>query len=237
MDVPRDLSLTLNPWAGRAGGHIARLQLRRLGVDDQPALSALAAALTRGQSAALQLPQSELSVSTGGEPDVLPLSAQASAVTGLCAQFTKPDHTVLAIGAGVLAHRVVECLADTPVRVAWAPLGGTASLAVWPTNAVLLDGQFVPGVSELPQGCHVLVMTHDHALDIDLCHRLLAQGQAASIGMVGSYNKRRQLHRALLQRGLSEADIRIVRCPIGGANHSNLEHASVAITAELLGSL
>ena len=233
----RDLSLTLNPWAGGSQGHTARLQLRKLTHADAPALGALQRALALGQSVDLSLAQPNLSVTPAGGVDALPLSAQAVAMRAEVALFHQPQRTVLVLGAGVLAHRVVECLADTPVRVCWSPLGGEPSLAAWPANAVALDAGFVPGTSQLPEACHALVMTHDHALDIDLCHRLLAQGQAGSVGMVGSHNKRGQLERVLAARGIAADDIARVRCPLGGANHSNLEHASVAIAAELLNAL
>lgn len=231
---PQTLSVTLNPWAGGVDGHVVKLQLRRLEAVDKRALDALAASLAAGRQCALHLDNSMLSLGELQQVQMFPLSAQAVSVEATVARFSEPERTALVLGAGVLAHRVVECLADTPLRVAWAPLGSPQSLATWPANAVALGGSFVPGDTRLPDGCHALVMTHDHDLDIDLCHRLLLQNDVASVGMVGSYKKRAHLHSALRTRGLDDATIAKVRCPLGGGNHGNLEHASVAIAAELL---
>lgn len=231
------LSLTLNPWAGGLAGHVVQVQLRTLAGPDAGAIDGALHALAAGREFTMTLDAPVLALAPGERSDVLPLGHQAAGVDAGMAHFRAPADTVLVLGAGVLAHRVVECLADTPVRVAWASLGDAPSLAAWPANAVVLDGQVVPGHSALPQPCHALVMTHDHDLDIDLCHRVLRQGQAASVGMVGSYSKRAQLERVLAERGVDPGAVARIRCPLGGGNHRNLEHASVAIAAELLGLL
>ncbi len=228
-------SYTLNPWAGHPSGHVVELQLRVLDQADRPALDGLRLALERGDTAVLHLDRPVLAVEVTGDTDPLPLSVQASGVQAGRAHFATPARTALVVGAGVLAHRVVECLADTPLRVGWLTLGSPVSLTSWPANAVQLDAaDFVLGETPVPDHCHALIMTHDHDLDIDLCHRLLQQSQLQSLGMVGSANKRRLLEQALAERGVSAAAVDRVRCPLGGDNHGNLEHASVAIAAELL---
>ncbi len=232
--VPQTLGVTLNPWAGSAADHTVTLQLRCLSPDDAAALDGLHHALLGGHGATLDLEGQALAVQRDDNRDSLPLSVQASGMQAHMARFEAPARTALIVGAGVLAHRVVECLADTPLRVAWLALAAPASLAAWPANAVPLDGAFVLGESCMPACCHVLVMTHDHNLDIDLCHRVLQQGEVQTLGMVGSARKRSLLQAALRERGVDQARIESVRCPIGGGNHDNLEHASVAIAAELL---
>ncbi|MEM9604429.1 MAG: XdhC family protein [Pseudomonadota bacterium] len=228
------LAFTLNPWAGGPTGHSVQVQLRTLAAADADAIANALQVLVGGCELTMTLDAAALAVTPGARLDALPLSHQAAGVDAGTARFSAPDDTVLVLGAGVLAHRVVECLADTPVRVAWASLGDAPSLAAWPANAVALGGQVVPGHSALPQPCHALVMTHDHDLDIDLCHRLLSQGQVTSIGMVGSQSKRAHLERTLAARGVAAEAVAHIRCPLGGGNHRNLEHASVAIAAELL---
>ena len=47
-------------------------------------------------------------------------------------------------------------------------------------------------LGELPAGCHVLLMTHDHAEDAALCDAALRCGHLGSIGLIGSAAKWRR---------------------------------------------
>ncbi|MCB9915538.1 MAG: xanthine dehydrogenase accessory protein XdhC [Planctomycetes bacterium] len=90
-------------------------------------------------------------------------------------------------------------------------------------------------VARLPQDALVLVMTHDHALDLAILEALLARGGFPYVGLIGSERKWARFRRRLAARGFTPAQIGSVRCPIG-VTKSSKEPAAIAISvaAELL---
>ncbi|MFN0007168.1 MAG: xanthine dehydrogenase accessory protein XdhC [Planctomycetota bacterium] len=80
----------------------------------------------------------------------------------------------------------------------------------------------------------VLVMTHSHALDLEIVARAIRR-DFAYVGLIGSERKWDRFRKRLAQRGFTEAEIGKVRCPIGVSKHSK-EPAAIAISvaAELL---
>lgn len=80
----------------------------------------------------------------------------------------------------------------------------------------------------------VLVMTHDHALDLEIVARAI-QRDFAYVGLIGSERKWERFRKRLAQRGFTEAQIAKVTCPIGVSKHSK-EPTAIAIStaAELL---
>ncbi|MNT07978.1 hypothetical protein D3C72_1427020 [compost metagenome] len=67
----------------------------------------------------------------------------------------------------------------------------------------------------MPPGSFFIVMTHDHALDLALAERILRRGDAGYFGLIGSLTKRKRFEYKLGQRGISEAAIAAMRCPLG----------------------
>src|SRR5690606_34600647 len=56
-------------------------------------------------------------------------------------------------------------------------------------------------LGQVPEGSHVLVMTHDHAEDFALCDAALRCGHLASIGLIGSAAKWRRFEKGLRVEG------------------------------------
>ncbi|MFW6076787.1 MAG: XdhC family protein, partial [Hyphomicrobiales bacterium] len=82
----------------------------------------------------------------------------------------------------------------------------------------------------------VLVMTHSHALDLELVHAALAAERFAYVGLIGSATKRARFRKRLKDLGLSgEAVARLV-CPIGLAGIASKAPAAIAasVAADLL---
>ncbi|HLI60660.1 MAG TPA: xanthine dehydrogenase accessory protein XdhC [Solirubrobacteraceae bacterium] len=92
-------------------------------------------------------------------------------------------------------------------------------------------------VSELPAGTHVLIMTHDHAEDVALCDAALRRADLGSVGLIGSAGKWANFRRRLAaDGGLDEETIARVKTPIGLADISGKEPATIAVSvaADLL---
>ena len=67
----------------------------------------------------------------------------------------------------------------------------------------------------LPAGSLVLVMTHSHALDLEVVARAIRRDDLAYLGLIGSERKWARFRRRLEQRGATEEQLARVRCPIG----------------------
>ncbi len=92
-------------------------------------------------------------------------------------------------------------------------------------------------LEELPRGTHVLIMTHDHAEDAALCDAALRTPRLGSIGLIGSAAKWVRFRRRLAaEGGHDEATIARIRTPIGLADITGKEPATIAVSvaADLL---
>ena len=91
-------------------------------------------------------------------------------------------------------------------------------------------------LGELPSGCHVLLMTHDHAEDVALCDAALRCGHLGSIGLIGSSAKWRRFAKRLAAEGHGEAALARIITPIGLLEITGKEPATIAVNvaADLL---
>jgi xanthine dehydrogenase accessory factor len=91
-------------------------------------------------------------------------------------------------------------------------------------------------LGELPPGTHVLIMTHDHAEDVALCDAVLRGGNLGSIGLIGSAGKWARFQRMLAEGGHDPSAIARIRTPIGLAEITGKEPATIAVSvaADLL---
>ena len=85
-----------------------------------------------------------------------------------------------------------------------------------------------------PAEAEHLILTYSHALDLELCHRLLSRGFRAA-GLIGSRTKWARFRSRLRQLGHDDTQITRIRCPIGQP-HLGKEPQAIAIgvAAELI---
>lgn len=89
-------------------------------------------------------------------------------------------------------------------------------------------------LDELPDDTLVLVMTHSHALDLEILARAIRR-DFPYVGLIGSERKWERFQKRLAQRGFTDAEIAKVTCPIGVSKHSKEPTAiAIATAAELL---
>jgi xanthine dehydrogenase accessory factor len=84
-------------------------------------------------------------------------------------------------------------------------------------------------LDELRSDALVLVMTHSHALDLELVARALARGAFPYLGLIGSERKWMRFRKRLEQRGFTPEQLARVRCPIGVAKTSK-DPAAIALS-------
>jgi xanthine dehydrogenase accessory factor len=155
--------------------------------------------------------------------------------------------SVAVFGAGHVGRALAALLATLPVRLHWfdplpaddegAPVAGGIGLA--PPMAGLVSCPQAEAVAELrglPDDCHVLIMTHSHALDFDLCEAALNAARFARVGVIGSQTKAVTFGRRLRARGMAPDRAAELQCPIGLPGVSGREPAviAVAVAAQLL---
>jgi xanthine dehydrogenase accessory factor len=89
-------------------------------------------------------------------------------------------------------------------------------------------------VDTLSDDALVLVMTHSHALDLEVVAKAIRR-DFAYLGLIGSDRKWDRFQKRLVQRGFRESEIAKVRCPIGVSKHSKEPTAiAISVAAELL---
>lgn len=89
-------------------------------------------------------------------------------------------------------------------------------------------------VPHAPTDAHHIILTHDHGLDLELCHALLNHG-FTSCGVIGSATKWARFQKRLFEAGHTAAKINTIRCPIGNpALGKHPAEIAVGVAGELL---
>ncbi|MCC5986805.1 MAG: xanthine dehydrogenase accessory protein XdhC [Pararhodobacter sp.] len=119
-------------------------------------------------------------------------------------------------GAGHVGRAIVATIAPLPdFAITWLDTGPSRFPQAIPQGVTL---QHAPNpadlVTQAPSDAEHLILTFSHALDLELCHRLLAHG-FASAGLIGSKSKAARFRSRLRALGHSPAQIARIRCPIG----------------------
>ncbi|MGI4844982.1 MAG: xanthine dehydrogenase accessory protein XdhC [Janthinobacterium lividum] len=128
-----------------------------------------------------------------------------------------PRAHLMLLGAGHVGAAIVRALAELPCRVTWVDEREDLFPAAVPPN-VTVEATDTPEVlvEKAAPGTSFLVMTHSHALDLQLTHAILSRPGAGDwFGLIGSSTKRRQFEHRLRERGIDDARLDTMVCPIG----------------------
>jgi xanthine dehydrogenase accessory factor len=138
---------------------------------------------------------------------------------------------VAVFGAGHVGRALVALLAGLPVRVRWIDTRADA-LAGAPANVeARRTTDPAREVAALPAGSIVLVMTHDHQIDLAIVAAALPRPDLAAIGLIGSETKRARFVRRLTGMGVTQAAVDRLICPIGIPGAGGKLPAEIAISA------
>lgn len=150
----------------------------------------------------------------------------------------RPAPPRLAIfGAGHVGQAVARAFAPLPFQLDWLAsredlrpeAGGTAA-------TIMSEDELVACVEAAPAGTLYAIFTHSHDLDYRLTRAVLARGDFAYLGLIGSATKRARFERRLRDDGIAEAELGRLTCPIGIPTLKSKAPAviAVALAAELL---
>jgi xanthine dehydrogenase accessory factor len=147
-----------------------------------------------------------------------------------------PDLNVAVFGAGHVGTAVVEALCKLDCNIRWVDSRRNIFRGV-PNNVRAIEAsEPALEVAAMPPNSFYLVMTHNHALDFDICDRILRRQDARYCGLIGSLSKRRRFEKRYRQQGMATAVIDTLTCPIGVDGISGKKPAEIAVAtaAEIL---
>lgn len=141
-------------------------------------------------------------------------------------------------GAGHVGQALVRLLAELALfEIIWID----SRLEFLPANLPNgVTSQACADAAELAVGAaagtRFVVMTHDHALDYELCRVILARADSPWLGLIGSASKAARFRSRLLRDGLDRETVSRLVCPIGvpGISSKLPGAIAVAIAAQLL---
>jgi xanthine dehydrogenase accessory factor len=152
-----------------------------------------------------------------------------------------PRFTLQLYGAGHVGRALVKLLADIDCRVQWID-EREAEFPPGPLPPHIERVCVEPVEAEVAQakpGSCFLVLTHSHDLDLAITQAVLARGDFAWFGLIGSATKRARFESRLRQRGVDEAGMSRMVCPIGLPGIAGKEPPVIAVSvlAQLLQAL
>ena len=145
---------------------------------------------------------------------------------------------LILVGAG----HVAACTAEAAARVGF-------QVTVLDDRAEFANRERFPQASEIrvlpdfgdclngmtiDSDSYIVIVTRGHLHDLEVLEQALRTA-AGYIGMIGSRRKRNAIYTQLLDRGISEAQLEQVRCPIGMAIEADTpEEIAISIVGELI---
>jgi xanthine dehydrogenase accessory factor len=158
-------------------------------------------------------------------------------VETLCLRLDDARTPIWIFGAGHVGKAVVQALAPLPFDIRLIDSRDAFLAGVEGENIQVCQSDKPEAeVADIPAGAHVLILTHNHALDFDICRAALVRGDLGFVGMIGSQTKRARFIRRLSDRGLSAVEIGRLTCPIGIQGISGKQPAVIAasVAAQVL---
>jgi len=142
-----------------------------------------------------------------------------------------PDLNIAVFGAGHVGTAVVAALSSLDCNIRWVDSRRNIFRGV-PSNVRAIEtADPALEVAAMPEGAFYLVMTHSHALDFEICDRILRRRDVRYCGLIGSLSKRRRFEKRYRQQGMPEELLDALTCPIGVDGISGKKPAEIAVAA------
>jgi xanthine dehydrogenase accessory factor len=232
-------SLALGPELAQCCGGRVDWRIETFDRRDAEALSALAAAEAEGVRTLIARIGGDGRVERrvdrdrpgGGLTERLPDADEWTEPIGESAR------AVYLFGAGHVGRALALALGPLPFAVRWIDSRREAFPARAPANVALFH---VPEpalqLDVAPDGALIAVMTHSHAIDLDIVAAALKSERFGYVGLIGSATKRARFLRQMRDAGLTEAMLTRLVCPIGVPGIEGKDPAVIAAStaAQLL---
>ena len=141
----------------------------------------------------------------------------------------RPQRHLWIWGAGHVGRALVSVLAPLPnLAITWVDVAQDRfPPETAPNVRVLPVADPALAVALAPQNAEHIILTYSHALDLELCHRILKNGFTRT-GLIGSASKWARFRSRLAALGHGPQAIAQIECPIG-APHLGKHPQAIAI--------
>ncbi|MBC2834997.1 xanthine dehydrogenase accessory protein XdhC [Paragemmobacter straminiformis] len=150
--------------------------------------------------------------------------------------LSRPARHLWVWGAGHVGRALVATLSPLPdLHITWVDVAADRFPEAVPAGVTRrAEPDAAALVAQAPQEAEHLILTFSHALDLDLCHRLLAHG-FARCGLIGSATKWARFRSRLAALGHAPAHIARIDCPIGNpALGKHPQAIAIGVAADFL---
>lgn len=140
-------------------------------------------------------------------------------------------------GAGHVGRALGAALAPLPFLVTLIDARPGAVPEDFPANVTAVtSGDPVEMLGRASDGAFIAIMTHSHALDLDLTIAALKCGRFPYVGLIGSETKRARFTAAMRKMGMAADVVDGLVCPIGLTQIKDKAPAAIAasVVAQLL---
>jgi len=132
-------------------------------------------------------------------------------------------------GAGHVGRALALALAPLPFAVRWIDPRREAFPAHAPANVTLIHApEPTAELASAPDGALIVVMTHSHALDLEIVAEALRVERFGYVGLIGSATKRGRFLSQMRAAGLTEVELARLVCPIGVPGLESKDPAVIA---------
>lgn len=228
----------LGPLLGQCcGGHV-RLLVEQVDATSLPWLEPAAAAGAPFQLQAVfeggEMRRALASAGSGaGDGPAIPIAE----VRSLSEEIRPTKSRLVMFGAGHIAQAVARAFEPLPFHLDWLASREDLRPEAGGTRATILsEDDLEAAVEAAPPESYFAIFTHSHDLDFRLIRAVLARGDAAYAGLIGSATKRVRFERRLRDAGVTEDQLARLTCPIGidGLKCKAPAVIAVSLAAELL---
>ena len=137
---------------------------------------------------------------------------------------------LMLFGAGHVGQAVVSVLQALSCRITWIDSREELFPESLPNNVTVVTcDEPEEEIDSAPPGTYVLIMTHNHQLDLKICEQALQKINVSFCGLIGSSSKNQRFRKRLLARGLGDKAVNRLVCPIGIDSISGKEPGVIAI--------
>jgi xanthine dehydrogenase accessory factor len=239
----RVVELVLGPDLGQCCGGRIELWFERLTREDAGWLAEAANRLRAGRAATLASEVTHGFVTHRLMPALslamrLRFERGPDADLRLIEPLLRAQPPLYIFGAGHVGQALVRLLADLAMfDILWVDTRAGMLPEDLPADvrALVCDAP-VQLARDAASGTRFIVMTHDHALDYELCRAVLQRPDSCWLGLIGSQAKSARFRSRLLRDGLPAETLSHLHCPIGVPRIASKLPAAVAIAiaAQLL---
>jgi len=141
------------------------------------------------------------------------------------------DFNIAIFGAGHVGSAVVRSLSTLDSNIRWIDSRRNVFRDTSSNVRTIESAEPALEVAAMPPNSCFLVMTHSHAIDFEICDRILRRSDAAYCGLIGSLSKRRRFEKRFRSQGMTDGVIGKLVCPIGVEGISGKKPAEIAVAA------